>query len=76
MEQKVGKIKAENVNVTDSGSYFDATNVETILQEIKLKIVDDGTYYIFQIASVKLMKIRKSDNQLLLGAGVDTDETL
>ena len=38
-----------------------------------LSLFDDGTYYCFRIGSTNLYKIRKSDNQLMLDAGVDTD---
>ena len=34
---------------------------------------DDGTDIIVKAGSIILFKIRKSDNQLLLDAGVDTD---
>lgn len=76
MDQKVGNHKAENVTITDSGSLYDATEVEATLQEIAFKIVDDGTYWIFQTGSTKILKVRKSDGQLFLAGGVNTDESL
>lgn len=41
-----------------------------------LTAVDDGTNYDFAIGSTKLWSVRKSDQQLLLAAGVTTDQTL
>jgi len=38
-----------------------------------LSLFDDGTDYCFRHGSTDLFKIRKSDNQLLLDNGVDTD---
>lgn len=76
MDQKVGNHKAENVTITDSGNLYDATEVEATLQEIAFKIVDDGTYWIFQTGSTKILKVRKSDGQLFLAGGVNTDESL
>ena len=76
MYAKVGKHKAENVTVTDSGSLYTATQVESILQEMAVKVVDDGTYYILQTGTTKILKIRKSDGQLFIEGGVNTDETL
>ena len=38
-----------------------------------LSVTDDGTNYIISYSGTTLFKIRKSDNQLLLDAGVDTD---
>ena len=35
--------------------------------------IDDGTNYVIYCDGTAVMKIRKSDNQLLLDAGVDTD---
>jgi len=43
---------------------------------LKLTVTDDGTYYAMSYSGTTLFKIRKSDKQLLLAAGVDTDETL
>ena len=40
------------------------------------RVVDDGTYWIFYGGSSKIFKVRKSDGQLLLAGGVDTDVTL
>lgn len=74
MDATVGKHKAVNVTITDSGSFFDATEVEAALQEIKVKVTDDGTYYIFKIGAIEIFKVRKSDKQFLVSAGVDTDE--
>ena len=73
---KVGKHKAENVNVTDSESLFTSTNVEGILQEIGLVASDDGTYIKLSYGATDLLKIRKSDGQLLIAGGLSTDETL
>ena len=76
MQAKVGKIKAENVTVVDTGVYFSSTNVEDVLQEIRLTSTDDGSYITVSVGAVKLFKIRKSDGQLLLAGGVDVDQTL
>jgi|GEM_PF-6679137 len=76
MESKVGYHKAENVTVTDSGNFFSGTNVEDVLQEIGLTATDDGTYVLIELGSIKLMKVRKSDGQLFIAGGVNTDETL
>lgn len=39
-------------------------------------VVDDGSNYDFKVAGVTQFSIRKSDKQLLLAGGVNTDETL
>ncbi len=41
-----------------------------------LSASDDGTYIIVSYNSTKLFKIRKSDGQLLIEGGLNTDETL
>ncbi len=38
--------------------------------------VDDGTYITISYASTKLYRIRKSDGQMQVEAGYDTDITL
>jgi len=38
-----------------------------------LTVDDDGTYYNFKVGGTTLFKIRKSDNQLILDAGVSAD---
>lgn len=38
--------------------------------------VDDGTFITISYADTKLYRIRKSDGQMQLSAGVDTDTTL
>ena len=73
VDTKVGKHKAENVTVEDSGSYFSGSDVEAVLQEIKLTIVDGGATWDFSVGASILFKIRKSDKQLLLSASLDTD---
>jgi len=76
METKAGKVKAENVTVVDTGVYFTTTNVEDVLQEIRLTSTDDGSYITVSVGAVKLFKIRKSDGQLLIAGGLDADQTL
>ena len=76
MDATDGKHEAVNVTVTDSGSLYTATQVEAILQEMAVKIVDDGTYRILQSGSNKLLKVRKSDGQLFIAGGTNTDESL
>lgn len=76
MEARVGKHQAVNVEVTDTGNFFSGSDVETILQEIKLTASDDGTYILVSVGAVKLFKIRKADGQLLIGGGLDADQTL
>ena len=76
MDSKVGKHKAENVTVTDSGSFFTSEDVEAVLQEIGLTASDDGTYIKISYGATDLLKVRKSDGQLLIAGGVSTDETL
>ena len=41
-----------------------------------VKATDDGTYIKLTFGSTDLLKIRKSDGQLLVAGGVDTDESL
>jgi len=36
-------------------------------------VIDDGTNYNVKVGSFTLFKIRKSDGQLLISAGLDTD---
>lgn len=76
MQAKVGKIKAENVTVTDSGNFFSSSDVETILQEIKLTATEDATYILVSVGTTKLFKIRKADGQMLIAGGLDADQTL
>jgi len=76
MDAKVGTHKAVNVTVTDSGSFYTGDDVEAVLQEIGLSASDDGTYIKISYGATDLLKVRKSDGQLLIAGGLDTDESL
>lgn len=38
-----------------------------------LSVVDDGTNFVISANGIVILKIRKSDKQLLISAGMDTD---
>lgn len=76
MHIKVGHHKAEDVTIIDSGSLFTSTNVEAVIQEIGISASDDGTYILLSYGLTNLLKIRKSDGQLFIAGGLNTDEIL
>ncbi len=41
-----------------------------------LKAIDDGTNITLEIGGTKLFRFRKSDNQLQVQAGIDTDVSM
>ena len=44
---------------------------------VGLTVTDDGTYYVFITnGGDRLFKVRKSDGQLLIEGGLDTDQTI
>ena len=41
-----------------------------------VSVVDDGTNYDIQVLGTTVLSVRKSDKQLLVSAGVSTDQSL
>lgn len=58
-------------------SRFDGSNIGDAVAVTGVEVTDDGTYLILSHSGgTKLLKVRKSDGQLLITGGVDTDQTL
>ena len=76
MKEKVGKHKASNVTIVDSGDYYTGTEVEAVLQEIGLVAADDGTYIKVSSGGTDLFRVRKSDGQFQVAGGFDSDTPL
>lgn len=54
-----------------------ASNFGDAVSSAGVQITDDGTYRILKDGAGNiLLKVRKSDGQLLISGGLDTDQTL
>ena len=63
-------------SVANEDYHLSSSQATTVSNLVNSSIVDDGTYIIFSFNGTKLFKVRKSDNQLLLGGEVDVLQTL